>query len=59
MVSCKKCGKEFQGFEGSFYKDTYSKTGFMKVCKTCDNEYQKKWRESKKVEVKVLTSEVA
>jgi hypothetical protein len=45
---CKKCGKELVvdkvTEKANFYKDKYSKDGFMGVCKDCDNTYQKAWR---------------
>jgi len=47
---CNKCGevKEL----GEFYRDKYNKKdGRMNTCKTCDNAYQKSWREKVKGKV--------
>ena len=50
--TCTKC-KEVKG-EDQFYKDKYNKkTGHMHTCKTCDNTYQKAWREIQKAKVPV------
>ena len=56
MKTCTKCKtpKELT----LFYKDKYSKDGHMGVCKACDNEYQKTWREKKKAKAEVKVEEV-
>ena len=46
---CKKCGTQLVVDESTgkanFYRDKHSKSGYMNVCKECDNSYQKAWRE--------------
>jgi len=44
---CTKC-QEVKPLD-QFYKDKYNKKdGHMYTCKTCDNKYQKAWREKQK-----------
>jgi transcription elongation factor Elf1 len=49
VKTCTKCKTE--KVVEMFYKDKSTKDGISYICKSCDNSYQKTWRDSKKVKV--------
>lgn len=43
--TCTKCGKELPATAEYFYRKSSSKDGFMSICKACDRQKSKEWRD--------------